>query len=477
MKIRSLGAIGFAFFLAVGAAACGDSADTTDNTGDNASADTTEAGDDASGGDNEAAADAEASAEASDDASENTGENTGDGPTDAATTEPEPVPTNPCDPNPCTVAPAAICNDAGAVVTYDADGTCTVINDEASCEYASTEATCEGEEFCAAGACVAPGLPEDYVFSSDASVITTLGLAEDDPATPDVDEGDCCFDFNGDGEADNGLGGLLASLGSFLGDSLGDEGVNGLIQEQIDDGTLTILFEQVGLDSADDDEQLTLNGFFGAMEGDGYTVDASSFIEGTSTPYISFGNGAINGGVLTAGPSLFSVTIPLGEFGFDIALDAADTQIQSDVTAGDMGGLNWTNGILGGVVPMQQLVDALNGLGASCECLGLDGGDMLELKAEDKLGCTPALSGATPACTEEADGSLCVGIADNKGLVCTAIGIIKPDIDTDLSGKKDSFSLGLFFEGAPAMISGLAAEETGDETGEETTEEAPADGE
>ena len=33
------------------------------------------------------------------------------------------------------------------MVTYDADGTCTVINDEASCEYASTEATCEGEEF------------------------------------------------------------------------------------------------------------------------------------------------------------------------------------------------------------------------------------------------------------------------------------------------------------------------------------------
>ena len=439
MKIRSLGAIGVAFFLAVGAAACGDAEDTGTNGGEETTADATEGSGEGAGEGSAAGSDATGAEEAADDATGTSGENMGDmgdaGPTDTPDDTAAPEPTNPCDPNPCTTAPAAMCNEDGAVVSYDSDGTCTVIDDMASCEYASTETACEGDEFCAAGACVIPGLPEDYVFSSDASVITKLGLAEDDPATPDVDEGDCCFDFNGDGEADNGLGGLLASLGSFLGDSLGDEGVNGLIQEQIDDGTLTILFEQVGLDSADDDEELTLNGFFGAMEDDAYTVDPTSFIEGTSTPYISFNNAAIAGGVLTAGPSLFSVTIPLGEFGFDIALDAADTQIQSDVTAGDMGGLNWTNGILGGVVPMQQLVDALNGLGASCDCLGLDGGDMLELKAEDKLGCTPALSDASPSCSEEADGSLCVGIADNKGLVCTAIGIIKPDIDTDLSGK------------------------------------------
>ncbi|MGB0590373.1 MAG: hypothetical protein ACPGU1_11905 [Myxococcota bacterium] len=458
MKIRSVGAIGFAFFLAVGAAACGDSTDPVDNGEGTPTADATASDDDVASGDStvDASNGAAESNEAGDDAS---------GP-DESDAPPEPVeedrvvePVNPCDPNPCTAPPAAMCNESGVVVSYaaDVDGTCTVVDDEASCEYEAIETTCEGDEFCAAGACVAPGLPEDYVFSADASVITSLGLAEDDATTPDVDEGDCCFDFNGDGEPDNGLGGLLASLGSFLGDSLGDDGVNGLIQEQIDDGTLTILFEQVGLDSAADDDALTLNGFFGEMAEGGYAVDPSSFIEGTSTPYIMFDNAMIAGGELTAGPSLFSVTIPLGEFGFDIALDAADTQIWSNVTAGDAGGLNWTDGILGGVVPMQQLVDALNGLGNSCDCLGLDGSDMLELKAEDKLGCTPALSGASPTCTEEADGSLCVGIADNKGLVCTAIGIIKPDIDTDLSGKKDSFSLGLRFEGAPAVITGLVA--------------------
>jgi hypothetical protein len=461
MKIRSVSAIGFAFFLAVGAAACGDSGDTGDNGEGTPNADTTAGDDDAAGGATDGTTDASnTSAAEADDAS---GPDESDSVADPIEEDTVVEPVNPCDPNPCTAPPSAMCDDAGGVVSYDSEapGTCTVMDDEASCEYVAIEATCEGDEFCAAGACVAPGLPEDYVFSADASVITSLGLAEDDATTPDVDEGDCCFDFNGDGEPDNGLGGLLASLGSFLGDSLGDEGVNGLIQEQIDDGTLTILFEQVGLDSADDDDALTLNGFFGEMAEGGYAADPSSFIEGTSTPYIMFDNAMIAGGELTAGPSLFSVTIPLGEFGFDIALDAADTEIWSNVTAGEAGGLNWTDGILGGVVPMQQLVDALNGLGNSCACLGLDGNDMLELKAEDKLGCTPALTGASPACTEDADGSLCVGIADNKGLVCTAIGIIKPDIDTDLSGKKDSFSLGLRFEGAPAVITGLAAEDDG----------------
>ncbi len=79
---------------------------------------------------------------------------------------------------------------------------------------------------------------------------------------------------------------------------------------------------------------------------------------------------------------------------------------------------------------------------------------MLELGGEDKLKCTAAFNGASPACTE-ADGSLCTGLGDNKGLVCTAIGIIKPDIDTDLSGKADSFSVGITFAGTSATISGL----------------------
>ena len=52
------------------------------------------------------------------------------------------------------------------------------------------------------------------------------------------------------------------------------------------------------------------------------------------------------------------------------------------------------------------------------------------------------MTAATPACTEEADGSLCMGLADNKGIVCTAIGVIKPDIDTDKDDQPFHSALG-----------------------------------
>ncbi|MDP6945330.1 MAG: hypothetical protein QF464_14375, partial [Myxococcota bacterium] len=388
-----------------------------------------------------------------------TGKDGGSGP-EADAPEPDPDPVTPCDPNPCT-GQASICAEDGTVTSYT-DGECTVINDDDHlCAYTEASTACSDDQVCLNGACLVPGDPADYEFSADASAITSLGLAEDDPSTADIDEGDCCFDYNGDGKADNGLGSLLQSLVGFLGDSLPEGGVNGLIQEQIDNGDIAIVFEQVGLDDATNDAEVRVNGFFGEAAGDGsYLVDPASFIEGTKEPTIAFTNGAIEDGVLTGGPALFSVTIPLGEFGFDIALDSQEALVQVDVTAGADGtGLDLANGILGGVVPLYQLADALNGLSNTCDCLGLNGAGMLQLEAEDKLACTQEMKDAVPACNEDDDGSLCVGIGDNKGIVCTAIGILKPDIDTDLSGKKDSFSLGLRFAGEATTISGLV---TGD---------------
>jgi len=468
MKIRSAGAIVFAFFLAVGASACGDDGGT-ETGGGGSSADATgstnsDAGSgDVSGGQGDVAAAGPDGGGPVDTCGDGTCQDTEDN----ASCPDDCEPVNPCDPNPCTTAPASICDADGGAVSYASDGECTVIDGDASCEHEATTAACGEGEFCNNGSCISSGDPSEYVFSTDASRLTKLALAEDDPTTPDVDEGDCCFDYDGDDQADNGLGGLLQSLGSFLGDSLPEGGVNGLIAEQIASGELAVVFEQVGLDDATNDDAVVLNGFFGANADDGtFLADSSSFIEGTSQPYISYPNGAIVDGVFTAGPSLFSVTIPLGDLGFDIALDASESRIWANVSAGADGGLIWTNGRLGGVVPLIQLADALNGLGSSCACLGLDGAGMLELAAEDKLACTQEMKDAEPACNEEDDGSLCMGIADNAGIVCTAIGILKPDIDTDLSGKKDSFSLGLLFEGEPATISGLAEEAPADDSGD-----------
>ena len=58
--------------------------------------------------------------------------------------------------------------------------------------FEEVETKCDVGETCSKGACVGSGSPEDYQFGDDASWLNMLVLAEDDPTTPDIDEGDCC---------------------------------------------------------------------------------------------------------------------------------------------------------------------------------------------------------------------------------------------------------------------------------------------
>ncbi len=56
---------------------------------------------------------------------------------------------NPCDPNPCTAPPATGCNTAEtAIVTYDATGTCAVVDGQAECTYAPIETPCVAAVVC-----------------------------------------------------------------------------------------------------------------------------------------------------------------------------------------------------------------------------------------------------------------------------------------------------------------------------------------
>ncbi len=65
---------------------------------------------------------------------------------------------DPCDPNPCTVAPEPLCSEDGTTLTeYEAPGTCTDNDGEPLCEYASTDTVCtEQDQICKNGACVDP---------------------------------------------------------------------------------------------------------------------------------------------------------------------------------------------------------------------------------------------------------------------------------------------------------------------------------
>lgn len=372
-------------------------------------------------------------------------------------------PVDPCDPNPCTNQPAIACNAAGdSTVTYKAEGTCTANGAVAACAYAEDKVTpCAATELCAQGKCIEKVTDIDYKFSPAATYVTALGIAP---------EG-CCFDFDNDGKMDNGLQALLGLLASFL-----DADVDTLLQESIDDGTITLLLENAGLtDATNQAAGLALNGFFGEAEtqvemnkaGNGtFLASPSSFIEGTQTPLISLA-AQIAAGKLTAGPALFQLSIPLGSLleGSTTSLDLTilNTQVTSDVSLGANGkGLTMANGQLGGVVPVEQFAIALNQLTADCACLGLSGGDTIEVIKTDpkkqKLGCTAAFSASTPTCTEE-DSSICSALGDNKSLVCPALGILPFDQDTDEDGQKDAISLGITLTGVSATINGLVPAE------------------
>lgn len=350
---------------------------------------------------------------------------------------------DPCTPNPCLNPPTPTC-DGDDALTYG-DGECSALDDGTfSCVYPETSTTCTDGDSCINGTCA--DTSSEYVFGSDNAIVDGIVL---DGAS------DCCFDYSGDGVPDNGVGALLGTLGSFL----GDVDVDQSIADAIAEGTIAITLDMKDMESASDDEDVTLNGFFGYVDGDGYLIEPNSFVEGSgnSLPIVSFPNGSIEGGTADLGPTPFAVTIPFGEIVISAELQSA--RITGDITT-DGGSFGIADGKIGGVVPMQQIVDALNTVSSDlCACLGTGGDDILELAAEDKLKCTSALQGATPACVEDVDSALCTAIGDNKGLVCTAIGIIKPDIDTDFSGKADAFSVGLTFTAAATTINGIGEDQ------------------
>jgi hypothetical protein len=87
-------------------------------------------------------------------------------------------------------------------------------------------------------------------------------------------------------------------------------------------------------------------------------IDPLSFEEDGS-PVIAFTNGTISGGVLTAGPSLFQVSVPVID-GLDLDLRITGAQIISDIEmAGDS--VRLSNARLGGVIDAQT-ADNIRGL-------------------------------------------------------------------------------------------------------------------
>ena len=392
------------------------------------------------------------------DAGSQDGSNEQDGtnPSDTAapgdTTPQDTAPADPCEPNPCT-GQAPSCD--GDTLTSYADGVCTNNEGAADCSYTETTTDCAADgNTCVNGSCVAAGDPSDYVFSEEASVMTSLGIGGVGELEP------CCFDFTDDGEMDNALGKLLNGLGNILGDT----DVNAEITTNMQEGGLVILLEYGDLNDVADDDSMQMAVFYGEDADDDYTdnlagtgsflVDTASFLEGTATPLASFPGTNITAGTMTAGPSVFNLAFPIG----NIKLEAmvSGTLIEAPVTLGPNGkGLAMEKAKLGGYIRMEDLYGALNAyVTGSCECLGLGDEPLIGFdEAKGKMACGSTENSTCDSNNE--DEETCAQLGSFCG---AALLFLKPDVDSDGDGEKDAMSVGAWVSGTSATITGLAGE-------------------
>jgi len=90
---------------------------------------------------------------------------------------------SPCDPNPCTEAPAAACDaDGVTLLTYASPGSCAVVDAAASCSYPPTAIDCsDNGQWCDAGACQQP--PQAPNPSAPGNVVVTEFMAKSQSGT------------------------------------------------------------------------------------------------------------------------------------------------------------------------------------------------------------------------------------------------------------------------------------------------------
>lgn len=378
---------------------------------------------------------------------------------------------DPCAPNPCTTPPGPRC-DGETVVTSSGTGTCTANGATAACSaYTEVRTDCTGDTpICAGGACVAAGDACDYEFDERVSYVTEIKV---------VGASDCCFDFGGpNANNDNALGNLLGEGGTISLIPNVNFDVNATLSEQIcadptatcTEAGLVLLLETKGITDVANQAGVTVHGFYGSdddgdlannRDGSGvFNAQPASFIEGTATPIIAFNNAKIENGILTAGPSLFTLNIPL--LGANLSLSVEETRFEGEVALGPNGkglSIGGTAGAkLGGLVVLADLAAEFNSfLETTCACIDKTdptkdyvyvttgtAADKANFNIKQKLA-------ADSTCTGEGQ-SVCQSIEGNGNILGLAGGFIAPDIDRDLDGIRESLSIGVRIKGTSGTI-------------------------
>lgn len=322
-------------------------------------------------------------------------------------------------------------------------------------------------------------VPTDDQYSGPFSYVWRIQLPQSGT------DAECCFDFTGDGVTDNGLGTLTGALGAISPDT----DIQATLDSAVADGSIALLLEYAGLDETTKTGATQLWFYLATndVDGDGsgdqawdpalkagegiFQVQPTS-LAADGSPLIKFEAASIDSNVLSAGPGDFPLSLPIpGLLTLDVTIKQAtleadvrseasgifttDADIDSD---GDGTPEVWGGGKLGGVIPVEQVINILNDLANDCACAGIapDAAVIIAGEGTDQydVACDPNITINDSACTD-ADGLICGNLSTVCGFApaLPTLGLI--DVDTNGNTIPDAISVGLRLS-----MSGAALAET-----------------
>ena len=336
----------------------------------------------------------------------------------------------------CECAPACGDKECGADGCGGICGSC----DYGTCEDGSCECTpncagkncgsdgCGGEcgscpagnECTWAGDCVADCNAQTVSFSDTVQKLVTMQMGQDgmDGEALDVDGNPAtCSPF---GKCENGNDNSLSNLFGAIADFID---INDSLSTAVENGTVVMVAEMVGF--VQNGLPFSLNMYiaepsvgknqcnFQTSNCD-YLVESSAIDWEACAPLVTFDNATVVDGLLTAGGNGYELTLPLPFFGGQpLLLLLSNARIQAKVDIADGGTMTLSQGVIGGAIDKQLLVDAVDDL------------------PED-------------------------GLPVSKDMIKSLLNmLINNDIDTTGDGKKDKASMGIKFTTITGTIAGV----------------------
>lgn len=341
----------------------------------------------------------------------------------------------------------------------------------------TTDADCTGDEACVGGGCVPPVDDPHAYAAAAAGRWSSYWWAVQFPALFEPSEL-CCFDYTGDGIADDATGALLSLIAPLL--SLDPQTA---VDQDIENGSFVEIMDwrELAPDLASGDVQVSL--FLGQVSdaapftvrraGLGrFVLELSSF--GSHGALNQLNDGSVAAGSIAVGGN--SVMVPLllpNGGGFVGELD--DPRLEADVVYDDsaaapchglctvdedrgpghvpqiVGGAR-----LGGYFHAEDVYDAMDDFYRGCGCAGVDPGQPVIQWASNGTVISPSCTGNTgsPASCPPEDP------CSELGTMCSVLPLLgnAADVDRDDDGVFDSFSAGFRIAWSGAAINGVSTD-------------------